>query len=130
MQTLEATPAAASVVEAINGYLGIYGHLGYSLDFAEPLPLEDPSGLLATLKTMVSDKDYNPKNHEVGGNPGSARRRWRTSWSYSTVCQYWQFRFRHWFTHRFLLHSRGGDVLPVPGLARTAGPWRWNWANG
>ena len=100
MQTLEATPAAASAVEAINGYLAIYGHLGYSLDFAEPLPLEDPSGLLATLKTMVSDKDYNPKNHEME----ATRKREKAMADILELLdglRYWQFRFRHWFTHRF-----------------------------
>ena len=100
MQTLEATPEAASVVAAINGYLAIYGHLGYSLDFAEPLPLEDPSGLLATLKTMVSDKDYNPKNHEME----ATRKREKAMADILELLdglRYWQFRFRHWFTHRF-----------------------------
>ena len=100
MQTLQATPGAASVVEAINGYLGIYGHLGYSLDFAEPLPLEDPSGLLATLKTMVSDENYNPKNHEME----ATRKREKAMADILELLdglQYWQFRFRHWFTHRF-----------------------------
>ncbi len=100
MPTLEATPEAASVVEAINGYLAIYGHLGYSLDFAEPLPLEDPSGLLATLKTMVSDKDYNPKNHEME----ATRKREKAMADILELLdglRYWQFRFRHWFTHRF-----------------------------
>jgi phosphohistidine swiveling domain-containing protein len=100
MQTLEATPAAASIVEAINGYLNIYGHLGYSLDFAEPLPLEDPSGLLATLKTMVSDKTYDPKNHQIE----ATKKREKAMADILELLdglQYWQFRFRHWFTHRF-----------------------------
>ena len=100
MPTLEATPEAASIIEAINGYLAIYGHLGYSLDFAEPLPLEDPSGLLATLKTMVSDKDYNPKNHEME----ATRKREKAMADILLLLdglRYWQFRFRHWFTHRF-----------------------------
>lgn len=100
MQTLEATPEAASIIVAINGYLDIYGHLGYSLDFAEPLPLEDPSGLLATLKTMVSDENYNPKNHEAE----ATRKREKAMADILELLdglQYWQFRFRHWFTHRF-----------------------------
>ena len=100
MQTLEATPEAGSIVEAINGYLAIYGHLGYSLDFAEPLPLEDPSGLLATLKTMVADENYNPKNHEME----ATRKREQAMADILALLdglQYWQFRFRHWFTHRF-----------------------------
>ena len=100
MQTLEATPEAGSIMEAINGYLAIYGHLGYSLDFAEPLPLEDPSGLLATLKTMVADENYNPKNHEME----ATRKREQAMADILALLdglQYWQFRFRHWFTHRF-----------------------------
>ncbi len=100
MKTLEATPEAGSIVEAINGYLAIYGHLGYSLDFAEPLPLEDPSGLLATLKTMVADENYNPKNHEME----ATRKREQAMTDILALLdglQYWQFRFRHWFTHRF-----------------------------
>ncbi|HJN50326.1 MAG: PEP/pyruvate-binding domain-containing protein [Pseudomonadales bacterium] len=100
MKTLEEHRDAGSVVEAINEYLGIYGHLGYSLDFAEPLPLEDPSGLLATLKTMISNKDYDPKNHE---SKALEKREAAMAEILGILegLQYWQFRFRHWFTHRF-----------------------------
>ncbi len=100
METLEAHPDAGPIVAAINGYLEIYGHLGYSLDFAEPLPLEDPSGLLATLKTMVSDRDYDPKNHEAE----ATRKREKAMAEILELLEglpYWQFRFRHRFTHRF-----------------------------
>ena len=100
MQALEQHPAGGPVVEAINEYLGIYGHLGYSLDFAEPLPLEDPSGLLATLKTMVANKDYDPKNHGIE----AAKKREKAMKDILEILEglpYWQFRFRHWFTHRF-----------------------------
>ena len=100
MKTLEAHPSAGPIVDAINDYLGVYGHLGYSLDFAEPLPLEDPSGLLATLKTMISNKDYDPKNHEI-----KALEKRETAMKeilgILEGLQYWQFRFRHWFTYRF-----------------------------
>ena len=100
MKALQEHPAADPMVEAINDYLNIYGHLGYSLDFAEPLPLEDPSGLLATLKTMVADKDYDPKNHEIE----ATRKREKAMEEILEILDglpYWQFRFRHWFTHRF-----------------------------
>jgi phosphohistidine swiveling domain-containing protein len=100
MRTLEAHADGGPVVDAINEYLQLYGHLGYSLDFAEPLPLEDPSGLLATLKTMVRDADYNPKNHET---KALAKREAAMEEILGLLegLQYWQFRFRHWFTHRF-----------------------------
>ncbi len=100
MATLEATPAAAAVVEAINGYLQLYGHLGYSLDFAEPLPLEDPGALLATMKTMVSDDNYNPKNHETEATK-KREKAMEDILQLLEGLQYWQFRYRHWFTHRF-----------------------------
>jgi phosphohistidine swiveling domain-containing protein len=100
MQTLEETQSAVDVVKAINGYLDLYGHLGYSLDFAEPLPLEDPSALLATMKTMVSDDTYSPKNHEAE----ATKKREKAMEDILQLLEglpYWQFRFRHWFTHRF-----------------------------
>ena len=100
MKTLEEHPDAGFVVEAINEYLGIYGHLGYSLDFAEPLPLEDPSGLLATLKTMVRDETYNPKNHETKALE-KREAAMEEILGLLEGLKYWQFRFRHWFTHRF-----------------------------
>ncbi len=100
MRTLEETPAAAAVVEAINGYLDLYGHLGYSLDFGEPLPLEDPSALLATMKTMVSDDNYNPQNH-LDEATKKREKAMEDILQLLEGLQYWQFRFRHWFTHRF-----------------------------
>ena len=100
MKTLQGTAKGAPILEAINEYLGIYGHLGYSLDFAEPLPLEDPSGLLSTLKTMVSNKDYDPKNHEMEARK-KREKAMQDILPLLDGLKYWQFRFRHWFTHRF-----------------------------
>lgn len=100
MKDLQQYPAAGSTVEAIDEYLNTYGHLGYSLDFAEALPLEDPSGLLATLKTMMANKDYDPKNHEIA----ATKKREKALEEIEKLLDglpYWQFRFRHWFTHRF-----------------------------
>ncbi len=100
MRTLQEHPDAGPVVAAINEYLATYGHLGYSLDFAEPLPLEDPSGLLSTLKTMVRDENYNPKNHEKKALE-KRENAMKEILGLLEGLQYWQFRFRHWFTHRF-----------------------------
>ena len=117
MKTLEEHPNAGPVVAAINEYLAIYGHLGYSLDFAEPLPLEDPSGLLATLKTMISNKDYDPKNHEAK----ALEKREAAMEEILGILeglQYWQFRFRHWFTHRFYyIREEVMFYLYMPGPA-------------
>ncbi len=100
MPLLKKHPDGSPVVNAIDNYLKMYGHLGYSLDFVVSLPIEDPSGLLSTLKTMVSSKDYNPKKHEID----AARNREQAFDKVENLLkglQYWQFRYRIWFTHRF-----------------------------
>jgi pyruvate,water dikinase len=100
MDALKNHTDGGPVVKAIEEYLNIYGHLGYSLDFVEPLPIEDPSGLLSTLKTMITTKDYNPKKHEID----AARKREEAIQKIEQLLdglQYWQFRYRNWFTHRF-----------------------------
>jgi len=100
MSALQNHPDGSPVAKAIDEYLKIYGHLGYSLDYVEPLQVEDPSGLLATLKTMVSDKDYDPKKHEIE----AARKREKAMQEIEPLLhglQYWQFRYRLWFTYRF-----------------------------
>jgi pyruvate,water dikinase len=100
MGALQNHPDSGSVVKAIEEYLNIYGHLGYSLDFVESLPIEDPSGLLATLKTMVTAKDYNPKKHEVEAGQKREEALQRIEQLLDGL-NYWQFRYRNWFTHRF-----------------------------
>ena len=100
MQLLQNHPESAPVVESIEEYLEIYGHLGFSLDFVEPLPIEDPSGLVGTLKTMVTAKDYNPEKHGIE----ASRKREQAMQKVEKLLDglhYWQFRYRNWFTHRF-----------------------------
>jgi pyruvate,water dikinase len=100
MNALKNHPNSDPVVKAIEEYLEIYGHLGYSLDFVEPLPIEDPSGLLSTLKTMITAKDYNPNKHQIGA-AGKREQAMKKIEPLLEGLQYWQFRYRHWFTHRF-----------------------------
>jgi pyruvate,water dikinase len=100
MNALQSYPNSDPLVKAIEEYLKIYGHLGYSLDFVESLPIEDPSGLLASLKTMVTAKDYNPKKHDVN----ATQKREESTQKIEQLLdglEYWQFRYRNWFTHRF-----------------------------
>jgi len=122
MKTLRQHPDAGPVVAAIDEYLAIYGHLGYSLDFAEPLPLEDPSGLLATLKTMISNTDYDPKNH-VAKALKKREAAMEEILGLLEGLHYWQFRFRLWFTYRFYYIRE--EVMfylymPWPALRRLA----------
>ena len=100
IKALGAHPDGKPIIEAIDEYLGIYGHLGYNLDFAEPLPLEDPSGLLSMLKTMISNRDYHPKNHEMEAKTKREKAMDEIVQLLEGL-QYWQFRFRFWFTSRF-----------------------------
>jgi pyruvate,water dikinase len=100
MKALERHPTGGAIITSIEKYLSVYGHLGYSLDFAEALPCEDPSGLLASLKTMVANKGYDPKNHDIE----ATKKREKAMEEILALLKglpYWQFRFRLWFTHRF-----------------------------
>jgi phosphohistidine swiveling domain-containing protein len=100
MKALQNHPNSGPIVKAIEEYLEIYGHLGYSLDFVEPLPIEDPSGLLISLKTMITARDYNPNKHQIGA-AGKREQAMKKIEPLLDGLQYWQFRYRHWFTHRF-----------------------------
>ncbi|MHA2203317.1 MAG: PEP/pyruvate-binding domain-containing protein, partial [Candidatus Hodarchaeales archaeon] len=100
MNALQTHPNSGPVVKAIEEYLKIYGHLGYSLDFVEPLPIEDASRLLSTLKTMVTAKDYNPKKHEIDA-AGKREQAMQKIEKLLEGLHYWQFRYRNWFTRRF-----------------------------
>ena len=91
---------SAAVLEALDGYLASYGHQGYSLDFLEPPQAEDPSALFATLKRMVQDAEYDPKEQE---RRAAAVR----DEKYAAVegllegLPYWQFRFRLWLARKY-----------------------------
>ena len=100
MQALREHAEGAPVLEAIDAYFEEYGHQGYSLDFIEPTQEEDPSALLATLKTMVQDADYDPKNQELR----AAAIREQKYHEISEILEgltYWQFRYRLWFARKY-----------------------------
>lgn len=93
-------PDSGPVIKAIETYLDTYGHQGYSLDFVDPPPIEDPSPLFSTLKTMVADRDYDPAKHEMG----ATRKREAAFEEIEEVLQglaYWQFRYRVWYAARY-----------------------------
>jgi len=100
MGELEGHPESGAVLDAIDDYLATYGHQGYTLDFVEPPQIEDPTALFATLKIMVANRDYSPMQHAVE----AARTREKALVDVEELLEglhYWQFRYRHWFTHRF-----------------------------
>jgi phosphohistidine swiveling domain-containing protein len=100
MGALQGHPDARPVLAGINAYLETYGHQGYSLDFVEPPPIEEPSPVFATLKSMVADPDYDPGKHDRE----AARKRAAAFAKAEEVLDgltYWQFRYRLWYASRY-----------------------------
>ena len=100
LQALKDHEKAVEVVVAVEQYLEQYGHQGYSMDFIEPTQMEDPSALFASIKGMVRDRNYHPKNQ------GKKTAEIRAS-KYKEISQllsgleYWQFRFRWWLARKY-----------------------------
>ena len=88
------------VLKALNDYFDVYGHQGYSLDFIEPTQAEDPSATFATLKSMVQNADYDPKDQEVRATAVREAKFKEVSEKLSGLT-YWQFRYRLWFGRRY-----------------------------
>jgi phosphohistidine swiveling domain-containing protein len=100
MQTLRDHPKASAVVLVLESYLATYGHQGYSMDFIEPTQSEEPSALFATLKGMVRDKDYHPKNQSAKTLAIRSEKLEEISNLLSGL-EYWQFRFRLWLALKY-----------------------------
>ena len=100
MEELRQHPNGGPVCEAIDEYLAVYGRQGYSLDFIEPTQEEDPSALLATLKSMVQDADYDPKNQEIRA-AATRELKYQEVSEILTELAYWQFRYRLWFARKY-----------------------------
>ena len=81
-------------------YFDVYGHQGYSLDFIEPTQAEDPSATFATLKSMVQNANYDPKNQEARATAVREQKFEEVSKKLSGLA-YWQFRYRLWFARRY-----------------------------
>ena len=105
MPALRADHNAAEVVAAIDEYLAIYGHQGYSMDFIEPTQLEDPAALFATLKSMVRDKDYDPKN-QAERTAAIRKQKHAEIAELLSGLEYWQFRFRVWLALNITISAK------------------------
>ncbi|MCY4011783.1 MAG: PEP-utilizing enzyme [Gammaproteobacteria bacterium] len=88
------------ILEALDEYFDVYGHQGYSLDFIEPTQAEDPSATVATLKSMVQNADYDPKNQEIRATAVREAKFEEVREKLSGLT-YWQFRYRLWFGRRY-----------------------------
>lgn len=100
MDKLRAHPDAGEVVEAIEGFLATYGHQGYSMDFVEPPQVEEPSGVFVTLRGMVTNRDYDPKDQDVRAAKVREDKFAEISGLLSGL-EYWQFRFRLWLGRKY-----------------------------
>ena len=101
MGELESHPESGAVLDAIDDYLATYGHQGYTLDFVEPPQIEDPTALLRHPQDHGGQPGLQLRSSTRSRLPGSARRPWRKIEELLEGLHYWQFRYRHWFTHRF-----------------------------
>ena len=100
MDALREHEDSSDVLAAIDAYLDVYGHQGYSLDFIEPTQKEDPSTLFASLKTMVPDLDYDPGNQNIRATAVREKKFQEVSEKLSGFT-YWQFRYRLWYAIRY-----------------------------
>jgi phosphohistidine swiveling domain-containing protein len=100
MDSLQAHPDSGPVLEAFHAYLDAYGHQGYSLDFVEAPPVEEPSPIFATFKTMVADPDYDPKKHAIEATR-TRKAAFEKAEEFFTGLSYWQFRYRVWYAYRY-----------------------------
>ena len=100
MAELESLSDSGPVLEAIDTYLQTYGHQGYSLDFVEPTQIEDPSALFVTLKAMVQNENYDPIQHQQEATR-KREKAMRDIAELLTGLEYWQFRYRLWFTRKY-----------------------------
>ena len=100
MDAMKARNDSREALDAIDEYLAAYGHQGYSMDFIEPTQVEDPSALFATLKAMVADDDYDPKDQEIRA-ANVRREKFADVSDLLDGLPYWQFRFRMWLARRY-----------------------------
>ena len=99
-RALQEHPKGAPILKALDDYFDVYGHQGYSLDFIEPTQAEDPSATFATLKSMVQNANYDPKNQEARATTVREQKFEEVSKKLSGL-SYWQFRYRLWFARRY-----------------------------
>jgi len=100
MGVLQAHPDSDSMLASLDTYLQTYGHQGFSLDFGEPTQIEDPSALFVTLKAMVQNQNYDPKQHEEQAT-AKREKAMKEIEALLEGLKYWQFRYRLWFTGKY-----------------------------
>lgn len=100
MDALQEHDAGGPVLEALTAYLRTNGHTVYNIDYVVPTMIEEPDGLLATLKSMVVNPGAAPSEHQQRLTVQRAealekvRRLLRGKLA-------WKFRWYHWQARHF-----------------------------
>lgn len=100
LRILKERDDSQELLDGISDYLNTYGHQGYSMDFIEPTQLEEPAGLFATLRAMVQDSQYDPKNQDERATRTRSQKLQEITENLSGL-EYWQFRFRLWLARKY-----------------------------
>ena len=100
MGAMQSRNDTGEVLSKIDSYLETYGHQGYSMDFVVPTQKEDPAALFATLKAMVQDPNYHPRQQEERAG-GIREQKYADISTKLAGMAWWQFRFRLWLARRF-----------------------------
>ena len=70
------------------------------LDFFEPTQVEDPAAMMTTLKAMVADPEYHPRNQEIR-TKSIREEKYKEISDLLDGLEYWQFRFRLWLARKY-----------------------------
>ncbi len=100
MDSLKARNDTTGLMRLIDDYLDTYGHQGYSMDFVEPTQREDPAAMITTLKAMVADRTYHPRNQEAR-TQSTREEKFKEISELLEGLPYWQFRFRLWLARKY-----------------------------
>ena len=101
LATLDGFIDGQAVLREIAEYLADYGHQIYSLDYAEPTPSQDPTQVLALLKSLVLDDDYDPVAQQAE-TQATRRRALRDASRHFRGRLWWRFRWRlYWAQHYY-----------------------------
>ena len=84
----------------IDSYMKTYGHQGYSMDFVEPIQAEEPAAMMATLRSMVADANYDPRAQEERARR-TREEKFEEIGELLEGMEYWQFRFRLWLAGKY-----------------------------
>ena len=103
LDTLRQNADGRPVIKEIEQYLDKYGHVVYTLDYAEPTQTEAPLPVLMSLKALVQGSGYDPTARQAE----LARKREASVKEASKLfgpLQRWKFRWHLWLARYYCRH--------------------------